>query len=496
MSKSDELKRPLLHKRIDAQNIVSISQDENSFQGYKINDLGEIKFPIMLDKDEIIVDFGNHYTGYLHIELDNGKETRIADSPTNIVFEFAEMPIELMEQPEAHRELSCGWQQKDYKTIVFMPYSGSLERRYAFRYLKIKRIDSVFFPVKIKALYIDSVSSVDLKAALPCGTTDPLLKKIDAMCINTLKECEQDVFEDGPKRDRRLWIGDLRLQALVDYESFRNIDLIKRCIYLFAEHLTDKGLVAPCIFPDTPPYVDQWIFTDYSLCLILCLYDYYINTGDKELISELYDTAVHQIKYTVEHFDFENGKIDLPFFIDHVRFDKTIAAIGYFVYTLKKMVTIANAIGEDSKWLTDLIELSEKALMKYYSETERLFVTQEGEISWHSQIWAALSGVFDEKKTAELLNNTILLDLKIEISTPFMQHYYLEALYSAGMVEKAENLIKTFWGAMLNAGFDCCPECFVPENERFSPYFNPTLNSACHAWSCSAAYWIRKYCNY
>jgi hypothetical protein len=30
----------------------------------------------------------------------------------------------------------------------------------------------------------------------------------------------QEVFEDGPKRDRRLWLGDLRLQALVNDVTF------------------------------------------------------------------------------------------------------------------------------------------------------------------------------------------------------------------------------------------------------------------------------------
>ncbi|MFQ8953371.1 MAG: hypothetical protein ACLR56_10430 [Oscillospiraceae bacterium] len=85
------------------------------------------------------------------------------------------------------------------------------------------------------------------------NTADSTLAAIDKICVNTLKECEQDVFEDGPKRDRRLWIGDLRLQALVDYVTFRNTDLIKRCIYLFAEHLNEKGLVPPCVFPILRP---------------------------------------------------------------------------------------------------------------------------------------------------------------------------------------------------------------------------------------------------
>ena len=53
------------------------------------------------------------------------------------------------------------------------------------------------------------------------------LKKIDLIAVNTLKNCMQRVFEDGPKRDRRLWIGDLRLLALTDYATFNNTALIK-----------------------------------------------------------------------------------------------------------------------------------------------------------------------------------------------------------------------------------------------------------------------------
>ena len=33
----------------------------------------------------------------------------------------------------------------------------------------------------------------------------------------------QDVFEDGPKRDRRLWLGDLRLQALAKIANDKEI---------------------------------------------------------------------------------------------------------------------------------------------------------------------------------------------------------------------------------------------------------------------------------
>ena len=52
------------------------------------------------------------------------------------------------------------------------------------------------------------------------------LKKIYEVSVKTLAECMQDVFEDGPKRDRRLWIGDLRLQALANYVTFDNVELV------------------------------------------------------------------------------------------------------------------------------------------------------------------------------------------------------------------------------------------------------------------------------
>ena len=42
---------------------------------------------------------------------------------------------------------------------------------------------------------------------------------LDRVSQRTLRDCMQTVFEDGPKRDRRLWLGDLRLQALANYAT-------------------------------------------------------------------------------------------------------------------------------------------------------------------------------------------------------------------------------------------------------------------------------------
>lgn len=491
--KSELYKRELLHKKISPVSIVDVVKDNNSFQGYKILKLNDIQFPLKLEKESIIIDFGDHYTGYLNIEM-SGLDIRIPDSPTNIEFYFAEMPIELAEIPEdSPKSISIGWMQKDFKSVVFMPHKTSLERRYSFRYVKLTRVDSVRFPVLIDSIYVDAVSAVDINKVKKAEFVDKKLRLIDEICVKTLKECEQDVFEDGPKRDRRLWIGDLRLQALVDYETFENFDLIKRCIYLFAEHRCNNGLVAPCVFPDTPPYVSQWYYLDYSLWFISCVYEYLINTGDKAFAEQLYDVALQQIEFADSVFDRQKGIIDAPFFIDHGQFDKTVSSLSLFAYVIYQFIDLSKLLDKPTECFEKLISDVRLAVLKYYSREEKLFISPNGEVSWHSQIWGSLSGAISLCESKDVLSKTSKDNPSIRCSSPYMNHFYLESLFNCGMRNEAVDFIKYYWGAIIDAGFDCCPECFEIGNDRLTPYSNASLNSACHAWSCTPSYWLRKY---
>ncbi len=189
MDKFDVYKKPLKHKRVNAGSFVNIEKDPDAFQGYKVKKLADISFPFTLGNEEVIIDFGDHYTGYLHIAA-QGTAEHIPDSPTLINFTFGEMPIEIAEKVDTTKPtLSPGWLQNDSKSIVFMPYEGSLERRYSFRYLKLKREYSVYFDIQITDLYIDAVSAVDMDDVIPFSSGDELLDKIDFMCVKTLKEC-------------------------------------------------------------------------------------------------------------------------------------------------------------------------------------------------------------------------------------------------------------------------------------------------------------------
>ena len=96
-----------------------------------------------------------------------------------------------------------------------VPHEMTIPRRLAGRYLKIELLGiSSSFDFVFDKLTFKAQTSVTNEAPALASTTDPLVRDIYEVGLNTLKECMQTVYEDGPKRDRRLWIGDLYLEAL------------------------------------------------------------------------------------------------------------------------------------------------------------------------------------------------------------------------------------------------------------------------------------------
>ena len=93
-----------------------------------------------------------------------------------------------------------------------------------------------------------------------------IIRRIHDVGVETLRECMQTVYEDGPKRDRRLWIGDMYLESLANRYSFRNHQLTKHCLYLFAAMAADDGVLISNVFEEPEPHPQYG-----SYCLTYCL---------------------------------------------------------------------------------------------------------------------------------------------------------------------------------------------------------------------------------
>jgi len=63
----------------------------------------------------------------------------------------------------------------------------------------------------------------------------------------------------------------------------------------------------------------------------------------------------------------------------------------------------------------------------------------------------------------------------------------------SGLRAEALDLIRSYWGGMVEAGADTFWEVYDPRNALLSPYDNVLMNSYCHAWSCTPTYLVRQY---
>jgi hypothetical protein len=312
----------------------------------------------------------------------------------------------------------------------------------------------------------------------------------------------QKVFEDGPKRDRRLWMGDLRMQALANYETYQNNDLVKACLYLFAALPRENGQVGACLFLEPEPEVDDTVMFDYSLFYVVTLLDYYRATGDEECLRELWPTALSQIYLAEDRLgedDIIEDSDELGWcFVDwNLELNKQASAHGIFLYAIKAAIQIAEILQEkkEEEKLRELFSVCrEAANVMLWDEDKECYISgKKRQISMASQVWMILGGAVTGQKAAELIGTTENRAEALDMVTPYMYHNYIDALLDAGQKEKALQKLRDYWGGMAAQGADTFWELYNPKNPTESPYGGTIVNSYCHAWSCAPAYFLRKF---
>ncbi|MBQ9887065.1 MAG: hypothetical protein IJM37_09440 [Lachnospiraceae bacterium] len=449
--------------------------------------------------DSTVFDFGNHFVGRIKLKLSSAGSHQ--DAPAFIKIKFCENKRELDEDAaDYHGWISKGWIQEEWLHIDVLPAVVNVDRRFSFRYVKLEVID-----VSSKfSLVVD-----DIEAETYTSANDECVNKysgsreeedLDRVSIRTLRNCMQEVFEDGPKRDRRLWIGDLRLQALANYATFKNNDLVKRCLYLFAGTTDDNGRITACVFTEPNVEGDDTYMFDYSLFFIPTLLDYYNETKDLETVSDLFDTAKRQVELAKECFgpdDIINDSDVMGWcFLDwNLRLNKQAGAQAVYIYCEKALVKLAKYLGKSelaAELCNDVENKVKAAKEKLYDKDLGLFVSgREKQVSYATQAWAVLAGIFDDEVNHEILNRLHEYKNAEKMVTPYMYHHYIEALIKSGNKKLAYDKMCSYWGAMIEKGADTYYELFNPENPYESPYGSSVVNSYCHAWSCTPAYFIR-----
>jgi len=502
LQRADET-RPALSERICFPRGEVIAQaSPGDFQGWRLDPAPEPKAWVEREFGKmggtLVLDFGEHVVGYFQFSLiPVGK---VIDAPTHVKIIFGEVPSEVCEPLDPYNGwLSRGWLQ-DQMFNIFPRENIRIERRLAFRYVKfeISRL-SENYTIRFADITCTAVTSADPAQLAPYRGPEEF-REIDAVAVRTLANCMQDFFEDGPKRDRRLWLGDLRLQALANEVTFRNNVLVRRSLYLLAAFATDEDLINSDMYVYPRLGKGGCTILDYALLFAPTLLEHAKRSGDWETARELWPIAKFQIEFVLKKFVDARGLFVNPksywVFIDwRDALHKDSAVQGILVYVLGSLIELAERLGLQSE-IPDAAamrkKMSEAATGHLRdADTGLYFSGPDRQLSWASHAWLVIAGIISPEEGRTLLPRLQARKDVVMPAGPYLYHYVVEAMLKCGLKQEALDLMRDYWGKMVKAGASTFWEVYDPTNDHLSPYGDHHVNSYCHAWSCTPSYFIR-----
>lgn len=328
---------------------------------------------------------------------------------------------------------------------------------------------------EIKSVLAESVTEKhEIKGAFECS--DPLVNEIYSTARRTLLLCLQNgVIWDGIKRDRLVWIGDLHPETLGLLYSVGDVGNIENCLDFAAA--------------ETLP--TDWMngLTAYSFWWIIVLYDYYRFTGKTEILLKHAD----YLETLIRHADSligEDGSTNFPSdFLDWPTSGSRDAAEG--VAALAKIACDKAAI---------LLRIANKDASLAENAAAKLSRRKTSPLTYKQAAAMRYLAFNDDPKTV----GEILTANGAKGLSTFMSYYVLSAMSRAAGTADALNVMKEYYGGMLEKGATSFWEDFdvdwIDESGRidelprdgqkdihgdYGKYcYTGFRHSLCHGWSC------------
>ena len=446
-------------------------------------------------KNGLLVDFGKETFGYIRLHGLKGNG--------NLNLYYGESPEEAMDtaycetldrlriEPGSVTDLATDETAATAATAGDYTLAGSK----AFRYVHVEIPASAGLD-RVSMLY--EYLPVEYRGSFRCN--DEQLNRIWNVGAYTMHLTTREFFIDGIKRDRWVWSGDAIQSYLMNYYLFFDTESVKRTIWL----LRGKD----------PVTAHTNTIMDYTFYWFISVYDYYMYSGDKHFVTQIYPRMQTLMDYVLGRTN-ANGMVEgLPgdwVFIDwadgyldkrgEVAFEQVL-----FCKSLETMALCAALVqdGHGAETYTALAGgLREKLRPAFWNGSKQAMVhnringKQSKAVTRYPNMFSLLFG-YPEAPEKEAIRNSVLLnDDVLKITTPYMRFYELEALCALGEQERVLKEIKAYWGGMLALGATSFWEKYNPEEtgkEHLAMYGRPYGKSLCHAWGASPVYLLGKYC--
>ncbi len=462
----------------------------------------------------VVFDFGRTVTGYSRLQV---------DGPSGVIID-----IGVSERLWRDREkfgISTGAQPfPDKKTgVLFNMSHGKQADRYitragkqvwetgdvrGFRYMQVT-FRNIVEPLLIDAISVNFTSyPVGQRGSF--SSSSERLDRIWYTGAYTLQVNMTDGYLDCPSREQRQWVGDAHVEAMINYAAFGDPRLTAKFLRQTAQSQQSDGMTMPYAPGDHG--VLRIILVDFCLQWINAIYDYYMYTGDAELVRELYPNVRRGIGWFERQVGPDGllGRLPHWTFIDWADVEKrgAVTALNALFY---KSLQAAAAMADlsqmpDRKRFEDLAARVKDGInQKMWDARRGVYVDcyEVGRpcqrVSQHSNALAVLFDIAPEDRWHEIvryvtdpervrLRQTDMRGLvtpgpfneetDVVLAQPFFSYFLHRAMAKAGAFDRVLARIDRMWGGMLDEG----------ATTWWEEWQRRTNSSESHAWSGSPTF--------
>lgn len=424
----------------------------------------------------ILVDFGRELHG--GIEMNNGITP--LHQPTKVRVRFGESVAECMGETDQDHAI--------HNQEVLIPWYGTTEiGNTGFRFVRIDLLEpnTQLDLKRLQAVFL--FRDLPYLGSFQCS--DERLNKIWETGAYTAHLCMQNMLWDGIKRDRLVWIGDMHPETMTINAVFGEVDVVPASL----DYVRDQ----------TP--LPGWMngIGSYSIWWIRIHRAWYQQHGNKAFVEEQRDYLKGLLALLLENIG-EDGKETLggARFLDWPSSeDPTAIQAG-----LQALLTLGLGDGAE---LCEILGEQETAQACRAGVARLKQFKPAPTASKQANALLALAGFRDVAET----NQQVLGQDPLHGVSTFYGYYVLQARAAAGDYAGCLEVIRNYWGKMLDLGATTFWEDFnlewaedgapidelVPEGKKsihadYGAYcYKGLRHSLCHGWASGPTAWMMEH---
>lgn len=442
----------------------------------------------------ILLDFGRELHGALQIVTGMPGD----HTPVKVRIRFGESASEAMCEIDDKNGATNDHAVRDFE--ITLPWLGVREvGNSGFRFARIDLLDDN------RELHLKEIRAISYMRDIPYlgsfNSSDERLNQIWQTGAYTVHLNMQEYLWDGIKRDRLVWMGDLHPEVMTVSHVFGYNEVVPNSLDLVKE--TTK--------------LPNWMngISSYSLWWIIIQRDWYYHHGDLAYLKQQKEYLVELLKLLFTKVDSDGvEKLDSRFL------DWPSNAHPEAIHAgLQSLMLIAMRSGSELCDILGEAELADECAQMYQKMKAAAPKVCDTYLNSGKEITApgnkqgaallCLAGLMN----AEVANDSIIEVEGAHGFSTFYGYYMLQAMAKAGNYTGAMDIIRNYWGTMLDLGATSFWEDFdidwienaaridelVPEGKKdihrdCGAYcYEGYRHSFCHGWASGPTAWLSQH---